>query len=268
MQSFSTVLYSLMYRVGILVCLLLGLLSLSTSEVISAGDVLPSDTITNIHCGIYSTCVNHHLYSLLFSFQFFDYVTCHCSNYTQTIDVYDGANCMNASRVVSYELVFSLFNYSHSSFTYRFDHGSFLYHLNSTDCKYDIGISYPLSTDCIPYDDLRNYFDSMLLDRNFSASVSYMTTTLTYRSEYISELKMDLISEEGCSSSWITNLILIIVFCIFFCIILSIMIYYLIQHLKSSTEWIKRQVIPIRQKPVKYISSPIPLNRNPYTINM
>ena len=134
------------------------------------------------------------------------------------------------------------------------------------------------STDCIPYDDLRNYFDSMLLDRNFSASVSYsmlgiavwwiVTTTLTYRSEYISELKMDLISEEGCSSSWITILILIIVFCIFFFIILSIMIYYLIQHLKSSTEWIKRQVIPIRQKPVKYISSPIPLNRNPYTINM
>ena len=108
-----------------------------------------------VDCGIYSTCVNHHLYcdylilwsfvALLFSFQFFDYVTCHCSNYAQTIDVYDGANCMNASRVVSYELVFSLFNYSHSSFTYRFDHGSFLYHLNSTDCKYDIGISYPLS---------------------------------------------------------------------------------------------------------------------------
>ena len=79
---------------------------------------------------------------------------------------------------------------------------------------------------------------------------------------------MDLVSEEGCSSSWVTNLILIIVFCIFFCIILGIMIYYLIQHVKSSTEWFKRQVIPIRRKPVKYISSPIPLNRNPYTINM
>ena len=109
-------------------------------------------------------------------------MTCHCSNFTQTIDVYDSDHCLNASRVVSYELVFSLFNYSHSTFTYRLDHGSLLYHRNYTFCEYDVEV-FPLSfvcqwmvnhrKDCIPYEELQQYFDSVLTGRNISAAVSY-----------------------------------------------------------------------------------------------
>lgn len=147
-----------------------------------------------------------------------------------------------------------------------------------TLCRILLPLTLSRSTDlCTPFEDLEEYFASVLTGRNFSASVSYsmlvytvssiVTTTLTYQSTHFSELKMNLVSEEGCSSSWVTNLIMLIIFCIFFCIILGIMIYYLIQHVKSSTGWLKRQAFQARPKLVKHISTPIPLNRNPYTIN-
>lgn len=79
---------------------------------------------------------------------------------------------------------------------------------------------------------------------------------------------LELVNQNGCTSTWVKNLVVLIFICIIFCIILGFLLYSLVDHIRSSRRWKEHEAKRVRKKPIRRISYPITLDHNPYTVDV
>lgn len=95
-----------------------------------------------------------------------------------------------------------------------------------------------------------------------------VASTIVFQPSNCCEQHLELVTQKGCSSTWLKNLFILIFICIIFCIILGFLLYSLVDHIRSSRAWKEHEAKRVRKKPIRRISYPITMDHNPYAIDI